>query len=97
MEGAAERAHARGRASNGVVSGNRGEAASMRQRAQQGAAAAGRIGQAIEARRSMESAFAQTNAEDVAIRKEVSRAMQQGAALVQAALEQRRSVLGRSG
>jgi len=81
-----EGGHSRGRRLKDVVVGSKAEAATRRRRAQQGVAAAGRRGQAVQLARA-ERADASKTKKDKAIAKEVERAMQQGTGLVQAALE----------
>ena len=80
-----EGAHTGGRALKaGVVVGSKASAKEQRQRAQSGAAAAGRRGQATKLVRTSEKNQSKQGA---AIAKEVARAMKQGSALVQAAVE----------
>ena len=89
-----EGAHKSGRAASGVVVGDRSTATAQRQRAQQGAAASGRIGQAVRLERATKSA--KRKAKDAAIGNEVARAMKQGQALVQGAVEHLTRCSGRT-
>ena len=68
----------------GVV-GSKDEVTVQRRRAQNGAAAAGRRGQAVNVARAERELT--KSKEDAAVEKEVVRAMKQGTALVQASLE----------
>jgi hypothetical protein len=74
-----EGSHRGGRSLKDVVVGSKEVAAAQRQRAQQGAAATGRRGQAVQ--------LARMGTQDDVIEKEVERAMTQGTSLVQAAVE----------
>ena len=77
---AMEGSHAGGQQVNGVVVGSKAAATGCQRRAQQGAAATARIGQATR--------IAAVKAKEAkAIAKEVARARKQGTALVQASLE----------
>ena len=81
-----EGAHGAGRVLKDVVVGSKAEAAAGRERAQQGAAAAARRGQAVLLARARKATGVECDEKD-AISKEVARAMKQGNALVQAAVE----------
>ena len=74
-------AHRGGRTVNGVVKGSKAVATGNRQRAQNGAGAAGRRGQTVQRARAVGKRKDQT------IAKEVERSMKAGAALVQASIE----------
>ena len=78
MRTAMEGAHAQQRQLRDVLVGDAAEAAATRQRVQRGVAAAGRKGQAMQIT---------TNKVPAEVRKEVAKAMQTGAALVQASIE----------
>ena len=64
--------------------GSKSEASARQKRAQCGAAASGRRGQAVQIARAK---VAEASSEDKAVEEEVARAMQQGNGLVQATLE----------
>ena len=68
----------------GGVVGSKSEASARQKRAQCGAAASGRRGQAVQIARAK---VAEASSEDKAVEEEVARAMQQGNGLVQATLE----------
>ena len=78
MRTAMEGAHAQQRQLRDVLVGDAAEAAATRQRVQRGVAAAGHKGQAMQIT---------TNKVPAEVRKEVAKAMQSGAALVQASIE----------
>ena len=79
-----EGAHRGGRRVKGGVVGSKSEASARQKRAQCGAAASGRRGQAVQIARAK---VAEASSEDKAVEEEVARAMQQGNGLVQATLE----------
>ena len=81
-----EGAHKGGRTLKEVVVGSKAEAAARRQRAQQGAAAAGRVGQAVKRAREKSSPSANSK-EDKEVAAEVARSMKKSNGLVQAAVE----------
>jgi hypothetical protein len=82
-----EGAHRGGRTLKNVVVGAKETTNAQRKRAQHGAAAAARHGQAVKLARARSTKPSANSKEDKAIAKEVSRAMKQGKALVQASLE----------
>ena len=75
-----EGAHRGGRRVKGGVVGSKSEASARQKRAQCGAAASGRRGQAVQIARAK---VAEASSEDKAVEEEVARAMPQGNGLVQ--------------
>ena len=91
-----EGAHNSGRTLKEVVVGSKVDAAAQRQRAQQGAGASGRVGQAVKRAREKSTSSTKSK-EDKEIAAEVARSMKKSNGLVQAApssISRQRSVHG---
>ena len=78
-----EGTHKRGRSLKDVVVGSREEAAMQRQRAQEGAAAAGRVGEAVKRARATSTSTSSAQAKrDRQIQAEVSKSLKKSNGLV---------------